>query len=279
MLTCDPDVSLAAVYARRSSAATGLADTYGATAVRSLDDLFGECDAIAFTVPPDVQAQLAPLAAAAGKHLLLEKPLGFTVEQATAIASAVDDAGIVSQIVLTNRYTAAVAGFLAALASTRVRAMLAEIISGGALPGAPFATPWRQRDNALLDVGPHVLDLLEAAAGPAVAVFGRVADGCVAVTLEHAGGAISQAMLSITMADARGSLRSTALTDRGAVVLSDPSIQPLAEVHRAIVGSFRSAVAAGRSDARFDVHRGVGLQRLLDAVQRSIDAGETVKLP
>ena len=37
---------------------------------------------------------LAPRAAQAGKHLLLEKPLAFTLPEAEAIADAVDASGV-----------------------------------------------------------------------------------------------------------------------------------------------------------------------------------------
>ncbi|NYJ08061.1 hypothetical protein [Petropleomorpha daqingensis] len=36
---------------------------------RAFDELLASCDAVACAVPPDVQADLAPRAAAAGRHL------------------------------------------------------------------------------------------------------------------------------------------------------------------------------------------------------------------
>ena len=78
MLSADAGTTLAAVWSRRPEAAEQLATAHGATAASSFGDLLSRCDAVAFSVPPDVQAELAPTAALAGKHLILEKPLAFT---------------------------------------------------------------------------------------------------------------------------------------------------------------------------------------------------------
>lgn len=55
MLASAPGMALAAVWARRPAAAGALAHQHGAAAVDSFDDLLAACDAVAFTVPADVQ--------------------------------------------------------------------------------------------------------------------------------------------------------------------------------------------------------------------------------
>lgn len=273
MVAAGPATTLTAVWARRAEAAGELAQRYGVPAVGSLDDLFATCNAVAFAVPPGVQATIAVDAAAAGKHLLLEKPLAFTVEAAEGVARAVDRAGVVTQMILTNRYTTAVADFLTGLDGERVLTVRADFVSAAALDGSPFATPWRREDNALLDLGPHVLDLIEAAAGPARVVTAANVGGCITATLAHDSGAVSQMMLSITTPGADGHFRVTAVTDRRRSDLADPTAaQSSEEVHRAITDRFARAVHAGQADPALDVHRGVRLQRLLDAVSRA--AGE-----
>ena len=57
------------------------AQGHGTTAGR-LEELFDRCDVVALAVPPAVQADLAPLAARAGKALLLEKPLADSLPAA-----------------------------------------------------------------------------------------------------------------------------------------------------------------------------------------------------
>ena len=68
-------------------------------------------------MPPDVQAALAPRAARAGKALLLEKPIALDLAGARALADAVAESGVVTQLVLTKRYHRSTRAFLAAAAA------------------------------------------------------------------------------------------------------------------------------------------------------------------
>ena len=69
--------TLAAVWGRDHAAAAAVAATYGSVVHDDFDAFLAEVDAVSFAVPPDVQPALALRAAAAGKHLLLEKPLAL----------------------------------------------------------------------------------------------------------------------------------------------------------------------------------------------------------
>src|SRR4051794_16765482 len=60
MLAAGPGTTLAAMWARRPAAAAELGDRFGVPVARSFEELLGACDAVAFAVPPDVQAELAP---------------------------------------------------------------------------------------------------------------------------------------------------------------------------------------------------------------------------
>ena len=137
MLAAGPQTSLAAVWARRPEAAEQLASSYDAQHTTSFDDLLDACDAVAFAVPPPVQALLAPRAAQAGKHLLLEKPLAFTLEEAEGIAAAVDAAGVQSLLVLRNRFTAEGRAFVANARAGGAIGAMARFVSGAALAGQP----------------------------------------------------------------------------------------------------------------------------------------------
>ena len=94
---------LAGVWTRRPEAATELAAEFGARSYTDLEVLLDAVDAVAFAVPPQVQGRLALFAAAAGKHLICEKPLAGTVEDARAVVEAVERAGVHSTMVLTMR--------------------------------------------------------------------------------------------------------------------------------------------------------------------------------
>ncbi|MGY1802462.1 Gfo/Idh/MocA family protein [Blastococcus sp. SYSU D00922] len=269
MLAAGPATSLACVWARRPAAAAELAERLGVPAAPSFDALLTACDAVAFAVPPDVQAELAPVAAAAGRHLMLEKPLAFGVAAAERIAAAADAAGVVTQLMLTNRWTDAVRSFLADVRGTAPRVLTAEFVGSSACPGSPFATPWRRPDMALHDVGPHVLDLVEAAAGPAAVVHAGRAGAVTALTLEHDSGALSHVTVSIATPGARGPLRCEAVTDAGRIVLADPGAEDRSVIGRRMTTAFAEAVADG-GPTLADVHRGVGLQRLLAAAEEEL---------
>src|SRR5262249_2367150 len=113
MLATSALTSLSGVWARRPEAAVDLAAEYGVKAFDSLDALVDSAEAVAFLVPPAVQADVATKAAAAGKHLLLEKPIADRLAAAERLVAAIDEAGVRSMVVLTWRYTPVVRSFLA----------------------------------------------------------------------------------------------------------------------------------------------------------------------
>ncbi|WP_431909903.1 Gfo/Idh/MocA family protein [Nonomuraea jabiensis] len=195
MLAKGPHTRLAGVWARRPEAAAQL----GAPVHERIEELFDACEAVAFCVPPAVQAELAVRAARAGKALLLEKPLADTLDGARRLAEAVAEAGVASQMMLTLRYADQTRTFLARCAEIQPFGGHAANISGTLLGDHPFATPWRLERGALLDVGPHVIDLLGAALGPVTGVRARGNPlGWTGLLLEHEGGAVSEASLCMT---------------------------------------------------------------------------------
>lgn len=196
ILAAGPETRLAAVWARRPEAAQQTAAPYAAHAAADFEDLLDHCEAVAFAVPPAVQGELAPLAAKRGKALLLEKPLGPDLATAQRVADAIAEAGVISQLVLTKRYHPTTRAFLAAARTLDIAGARSCYLHGAFL-GGDFATGWRLEHGALLDLGPHLLDLLDAAIAPITAIR---ATGdprrWIELTCEHANGAVSQASLS-----------------------------------------------------------------------------------
>src|ERR671939_536730 len=92
------EVEFVGVWGRHLDRALPLAQQLG---VRAYDDYAGllrDVDAVAFTVPPDVQAVMATEAAKAGKHLLLEKPVATSVSAAHALADAAGEGDLINMI-------------------------------------------------------------------------------------------------------------------------------------------------------------------------------------
>jgi predicted dehydrogenase len=278
LLTSSEGLSLSAVWARRTAAAEELAHEHNTVAVPSFNTLLGACDAIAFSVPADVQAPLAVAAARAGKDLLLEKPVAFTVREAEEVARAADASGVVTQLMLTYRFTEQVRAFLSETSKSRVSYVRVAFVGGGALPGSPFATPWRRKPGAaLVDLGPHVLDLAEAVAGPIRELAAREDGGVVSLSTTHADGGSGHLAISGTTPGGAGRLESDAVNDGGRPVLDDPSVGKSRELFAAVTAEFVRAVR-DRASGDLDVHRGAYLQRIVSEIGKSIATGRSVKV-
>lgn len=266
ILAAGPETRLTAVWARRTEAAREIAATYGAATAGSPEELFDRCEAVAFAVPPAVQAELAVRAAKAGKALLLEKPLGPDLASARAVAEAVAEAGVVSQMVLTKRYQAETRAFLRRAREAEVTGARSCYLHGAFL-GGEFATGWRLEQGALLDLGPHLIDLLDAAVGPITSIR---ATGdprrWVEVTCEHENGAVSQASLSGSVRLPKPRTRIELLGPGGELVY-DTSVIDHEEGWPVLRAEFAAAVRSGRA-GELDARRGLRLQELIDAALR-----------
>jgi predicted dehydrogenase len=197
-IAAHPDAELVGVWGRDQAKAAALAERHGARAFAGVDELLGAVDAVAFSVPPDVQAELAPRAAAAGKALLLEKPLALTVEDAERIVDAVQAPSVVF---FTFRLDPALADWYAGEVDGRPWdgasvLYLASIFE----PGNPFGeSAWRRERGGLWDVGPHAVSALLPALGAVEEVEAlRGPRDEVHAVLRHASGAASSIAVSLT---------------------------------------------------------------------------------
>lgn len=194
------EVDLVGVWGRSSERAAALGSDLGCPSYDDSDALFADVDAVAFAVPPDVQADLAVAAARAGCHLLLEKPVALEPAQAHALADAVAGAGVRSVVFHTDRFIpSSRAWFDDVRQRDGWRGAWIRWFSALQQPGNEFGrSPWRRERGALWDIGPHAISHLTAALGPieTVRATGGPAD-LVVLVLTHASGATSTATLSL----------------------------------------------------------------------------------
>ncbi len=168
-----PGVRLAAVCDLSLSAAEGLAGAHGARAFTSLDDLIasGTVEAVHILTPPDSHATLAKWCLAAGLHVLVEKPVALSREEAAEVAAVARAAG---------RVFGAGHNFLGLPAYRRLKAQVAAGALGRissaeitwALPLAPLRSGpyglWMLREpgNLLRELGPHLFAFAHDLFGP-----------------------------------------------------------------------------------------------------------------
>jgi predicted dehydrogenase len=265
-----PETTLTAIWARRHDAAEVLAQQHGARAVATPQALFDSCDAVVFSVPPAVQAELGIEAARAGKALVLEKPIAADLTGAQRLAAAVAQAGVPSAVVLTWRFTDAVRQFLDDAPAIGAFGGRGAFIGGGLVRG-PFRTPWRVESGPLLDLGPHVIDLLDAALGPVVEVraAGRRSTW-VSLLLQHDSGAVSDVALC-AHAPVNPHRAGAELYGEG----GELSVDCAAAVGPAAFATLREEVVAMVRTGRphpIDIHRGLHLQRIIGEATRRLTA-------
>ncbi len=261
MLAAGPHTTLTAMWGRRLSAAQEVAGEFGAFGTGDFEAFLDHCDAVSFAVPPDVQAELAPVAATAGKPLLLEKPIALSLDAARAMTDAIQATGVPTQIVLSRRYSKRIRAFLAGLEGVEVTGLRTSFVSGAFLDGSPFQTPWRLREGALLDVGPHVLDMMDAVGGRIEEItFSGDPLKWLAVTTRHASGAVGQASISSVVP---GFLWDLDVFGPGGIISAPQRPDDERdEVKETIAREFAEVCRAGVPHA-LDVRRGLYLQELM----------------
>lgn len=262
---------LVGVWGRDPAKTDQVAQRFGITAHADPSSLFADVDAVAFSVPPDVQAALAVEAAEHGCHLLLEKPIGLTVDQADAVLDAARDRGLASIVFFTSRFDAAVGSWLEHTRATggwtgAHAAWLGSIFH----PGNPFgASPWRREYGALWDVGPHALSLVLPLLGPVVEVAAARGPGDTShLVLGHEDGGSSTVTLSLSVPEAAARSELSVYGETGWERMPAAAGDPV-RAHQAASTSLRQSAMSGEAhpcDAAFGREVVAVLERASDVL-------------
>ena len=270
-----PDTELVAVWGRDPARTEAFAGRFGIRGHDDLDRLLGEVDAVAIAVPPDVQAELALRAAAAGRHLLLDKPLALSVDAADRIAATAAERKVTTLVFVTLRFLPEVAAWMDEVATTGGWHGGDGAWLGTALqPGSPFAgSPWRHRKGALWDLGPHMLSLVLPTLGPVERVAAGTGLGdTVHLVLHHQGGAASTLALSQTAPAAAEGIDLRLWGAGGRAAAPGFALDHLAALEVAI-GQLADLVAAGATEHPCDVRLGRDSVAVLEAAERFLEGG------
>ena len=177
------DVAWAGVYDPDASRAEEFARASGATARATEEEVLDDCDAVYVCTWTSEHQRLVEGAVARGLPVFCEKPLSVDLARATAMADAVEAAGVVNQVGLVLRRSPAfnlMRDLVADPASGRVMSVVFRDDQYIPVQGM-YGSTWRgDRTKAgsgtLLEHSIHDLDILEFVAGPVSSVSARSAN-------------------------------------------------------------------------------------------------------
>jgi len=308
---------VAASYSPTADRRDAFAAKFGLPVTDDLDAIVDDptIDYAVLLTPPNARAELVGRLAAAGKHILMEKPVERTTAAAEDIVATAERAGVTLGIVLQHRFRA-------------VTERLGERLSSGALgeiAAASITVPWwreqsyydepgrgtyaRDGGGVLISQAIHTLDLALSLAGPVaevVAVAGTTplhrmeAEDYVAAGIRFTSGAYGSLMATTAFfpgAPERielGCGRAHAVLGPGGVSIryhdgrkedfgesrgsgsgADPMDFPH-DAHRSLHADFVDALASGRAP-RVTGRDALAVHRFIDAVVASARDGGVVR--
>lgn len=178
--------------------ASAFAAQYGGRPYTRAEDLVADpaVEVVIVATPSGLHAPLAILAAAAGKHLLVEKPLALITADCLAVAKAARQAGVRLGVVHPNRFLPTVAALRQAVSN----GAFGQLTHGAATVrwhrGQDYYDQAAWRGTVAMDGGVlfnqaiHNIDLLQWIFGPVETVQGTVATQLRRIEAEDLGAAV-----------------------------------------------------------------------------------------
>jgi UDP-N-acetyl-2-amino-2-deoxyglucuronate dehydrogenase len=310
-------IDVRGVFARSEKARRDFADTYGFPVADDIEALAADpdIDALLLLTPPNVRQEFISRFAAAGKHILCEKPLERTVGAADDIVRTCADANVRLGVVFQHRFRKAsekLAGLMASGDLGPVRLVRADFPwwRDQAYYDEPGrGTYARDGGGVLITQAIHFIDLMLSLIPQVDSVQALTAttglhameaeDVCAgAFTFDGGFGSLfmstacfpgSAESLTLECEQASVLLKSGVLTvhwrdgrqerfgeDAATGGGADPMAFPYAW-HKAAIADFAEAVATGR-EPRITGRQALAAQRLIDALERSSREGRRVTL-
>src|SRR5687768_15738952 len=149
-----PDCDLIAVVDGREEVCRAVAGEVGSEALADYRDLFGKVDAVSVVTPTPAHFEIADAFLAAGAHVLVEKPITETPEQARALIERAKRSDRILQVGHLERFNAAVLAAEPHLHSPRFMECVR-------------LAPYKERGtdvNVVLDLMIHDIDLVQSLA-------------------------------------------------------------------------------------------------------------------
>ncbi len=179
-----PGAKLVAACDIVAEKAQRLAETFGIDAYTDYSAMFQreDIDVVNVAVPSGLHAQVGMAAARAGKHVIVEKPIDVTLEQADALIQTCKTAGVKLSAISQHRFDQAIMDVKQAIAENK----LGKLNFGAAhtkwyrtqeyYDGDAWRGTWAlDGGGALMNQGIHYVDLLQYLVGPVAEVYAYAA--------------------------------------------------------------------------------------------------------
>ena len=209
-------IRIVACYTRSQDKRRAFAAKYGCRAAASYDDILADdtVEAIINTTPNSAHLETTRMAAEAGKHVFLDKPIANTVADGNAIARICDSAGVVLALGYQRRRESHFRWIKSEIEGGRFGKLVqAEANISRDRLGKIDLSSWRYQavgmpGGVMLQIGIHYVDVLEMLIGPVKRVSGALAQlvlpgdnpDVAGLILEHESGAISTVSASYASA-------------------------------------------------------------------------------
>ena len=311
-----PQVSLQGVFARQAERRDAVASRLGVQSYKSLDAIASDdsVEAVLIITPPDARRELVESMAAAGKAILMEKPVERTLDAASGLVELCEAADVPLGIVFQHRFRK----------GAQHLARLIEIGSLGTVSAARVQLPWwrpqayydapgrgtlaHDGGGVLITQAIHVLDYLLSIMPPVTAVqtmntttpiHTMEAEDFSVSGLQFSGGAMASVVATtagfpggLETIEIDGTLGSARLEAGelqvnwhdgheecvGEVSGTGGGADPMAfpcDWHRDLIADFVQSVKNGTAP-RVTGREALNVHRLLDAMQRSSQTGQRV---
>ena len=189
---------LVAVCDEQGSRAEAAGRTLGIPSFSDYGEMLrsAECDAVTICTPSGLHSAQGVEAARAGKHVITEKPMAITLEQADALVAACDEAHVHLFVVKQNRLNPPIQLLKRAVDKGRFgRLFLANATVRWQRPqeyydAAPWRGTWEFDGGAFMNQASHYVDLIQWLVGPVESVIAKTATQARRIEAEDSGAAV-----------------------------------------------------------------------------------------
>jgi predicted dehydrogenase len=271
-LLATENAEVVGLWGRTPSSVAAIAQRYGIRAFARLDDLLQAVDALSIAVHPHAQPGIAMAAAAAGKHVILEKPIAMEVTAARNVEAAIKKAKVANVVFFLRRFIPEIAAVIAAERHNGWDHAEVRVHSSVMVTDSPYRnSSWRREHGAALwDIGPHVLSVLIPMLGRVTSVDTAVANNHF-VTMRTRHGDGRSAAVSLTLHSAPAEVANDyRFTSRSRdLLLPNPEVARVDAFGRAAARLIAN-IASCHHDDECDVRLGVEIVELLAQAEERI---------